>query len=169
MSEKESRRRKIIKYVMIEAWRLFKKGLNIHYSWSSCLILSWSKIRGKSRLYFGKVQGTTFTNEDGINRQSLLRRLAAYPQNMVSLFFQRDYDNSFDSNAIQVKAKVSGIKSCHTIGYLKRDHAFFVAPLIDEGYDCIVVFQNITGGQYGLYYGCNFTYSYFAKKRKSNP
>lgn len=152
MSDKEKHRRRVCKAVLNEAWRVFIRTGRLIYKFSLCLKLAWKTIRSKLRLIYSKVRGVTFDN-----RQELLYRLAKYPASDVLLSFIREPDNPVDSNAVAIAATVVG-KGTAKIGYLSKELAVEVAPILDIGKDAVVVFEGITGTS-KLQLGCNLCFA----------
>lgn len=167
MSRKETIRRQMLHHVMLESWRLYKKGLSVCYSWSSCLKLAWAKIRGRIHMFSTRVYGCSFLNDDGTKRQSILSYLSRFPRFMVGLWLTREPSNAYDPYAIKVEVMVKGSKHSLTLGYLKKELAAQVAPLIDSGKQAIARFDGITGGYNGKLYGCNFSYTILCQKEKA--
>lgn len=89
--------------------------------------------------FFTKVAGVTFRNA-----QSILPTI----KRGAVLTLVRERNNEHDSNAVKV---MYGAKQ---IGYLNRDVAADVAPIIDSGGSVSATVVEITGGR-GKTYGCN--------------
>lgn len=70
-----------------------------------------------------KVVGVTFTNDDGSDRQDIIKNL---PDN-VSLMLVRERHNKYDKNAIMVFANL------RQIGYIGKEYAKIIAPKMDAG------------------------------------
>jgi hypothetical protein len=152
VSVQEQRRRKIAGYVMTEAWRLYKQYTAFTLCWRTTLKLSWGKAKGILRFVHTKVRGASFGN-----RQELLRRLSLYPSTYIYITLQREPDNPADPNAVAVIAHVRN-KGSGGIGYLSRELAAAVAPVIANGAVPVVIFDGVTGGG-DQYYGCNFRFA----------
>lgn len=91
---------------------------------------------------YTKVVGVTQPNEDGRPRQEII---SDEIYNGMDLFLERDYENDYDPNAIAVLTSVYG----ETIGYLSRDIAAQLAPLMDNGQLITAVVADLTGGEEG--------------------
>lgn len=88
-------------------------------------------------------------NSDGESRQKLL--LSVEPGDPVEL--KRDQDNPFDTNAVAVR-DVAG----KTLGYLPRDDAETLAPLLDRGVAPRAKVHRLSGGVPGFSnYGCEIS------------
>ena len=91
------------------------------------------------------------------NRQKLLSRLARYTAEQITITLCHEQGNRFDRNAVQVIAGVKG-KGSAVIGYLNRQLAAVVAPLIDKGKSVVSSFRAVTGGaEQLLTYGLNIS------------
>ncbi|MBP1580200.1 MAG: HIRAN domain-containing protein [Oscillospiraceae bacterium] len=91
------------------------------------------------------------------NRQKLLARLSRYSPDEITIKLQREQDNAADKNAVQVIAAVKG-KGAAVMGYLNRQLAAAIAPLMDKGKAVASSFRAITGGaDYCLSYGLNIS------------
>jgi hypothetical protein len=86
---------------------------------------------------YTKVVGVTYDNDDGTNRQLIISELKY--NSIINL--KRDYSNLYDPNAIMV-VNLSG----EQIGFLSRDLASQLAPLIDQGSQIHVEISQLTGG-----------------------
>lgn len=73
-----------------------------------------------------KVVGVTFTNEDGRKRADIIRELIGKNQNDIKIQLVREPDNRFDMNAVKV------IADNEQIGYIGKEYAQIIAPLMDE-------------------------------------
>lgn len=103
--------------------------------------------------YHTKLAGVTKENDSGMDIQYILERLAEhnsvieqYDQYAVTL--EHEKDNEYDKNAIKVKCLD------YHIGYIKKDLAKRLAPLVDEN-RIEAEISDITGGEDGKSYGCN--------------
>lgn len=70
-----------------------------------------------------KVVGITFKNEDGTNRQDIIKSLS----NDAIIILKREPHNQYDKNAIAVFS-LNG-----QIGYIGKDYASAMANLMDKG------------------------------------
>ena len=93
-----------------------------------------------------KVVGVTFNNPDGTSRQSILSRLNSY--SLIMLL--RDRENIYDPNAIAVLNS-----NGEQIGFINRELAATLAPLMDSGSLFEVTITSLTGGDNGYTRGCN--------------
>lgn len=74
-----------------------------------------------------KVVGVTFTNEDtGEKRADIIRELMDKKPEDIKIQLVREPDNKFDANAIKVLANDK------QIGYIGKEYATIMAPLMDE-------------------------------------
>jgi len=147
VSYKEIKRRKVLHYVMKKAWYLFKRSTTINFS--EALGVAWKIVRGYDRLKNSKVYGTSFNN-----RQSILRSLINKDNFKLQLI--RDKNNKHDYNAIKIIAITEGINPS-TLGYVKRELADQIAPLLDSGKKILAIPEGITGIAKG-FLGSNFTF-----------
>lgn len=100
---------------------------------------------GQTRTLHTKVVGVTKQNEDRKNIQDILKDL----YDGCDLTLKRDPQNPYDANAIKVYA------AGDHIGYISKDLAKDLAPKMDKGVVVTASIDEITGGEDGLYYGCN--------------
>ena len=70
-----------------------------------------------------KVVGVTFTNEDGVSRQSIIKKLAQCD----TITIRREPTNRYDTNAIMV------LTDKGQVGYIGKDYASILAPMMDAG------------------------------------
>ena len=87
---------------------------------------------------YTKIRGVTYDN-----RQAFIKELSAGDL----LFLKRETDNPYDENAIAFFNE-RGYK----LGYISKNIARWVAPMIDDNIIISAMVQNITGGS-GLNYG----------------
>lgn len=88
-----------------------------------------------------KLAGVTKRNEDGRSRQEIIEE-ELYPG--LELYLWHDCDNEYDSNAIEVSTSVYG----DVVGYLSREMAAKIAPLMDSGHLVLCTITDITGDPY---------------------
>ena len=132
--------------VMTIANALVKQGL----SRSAAMVQAWITV--KLRRIETKTAGVTHGN-----RQKLLARLARYSAEDITITLNREPKNKADRNAVQVIAAVRG-KGSAVMGYLNRQLAAVIAPLLDKGKRVVSAFKAITGGEeYFLNYGLNIS------------
>lgn len=130
--------------VCIIANALIKQGA----SRSAAMVRAWITV--KLHRIDTKTAGVTHGN-----RQQLLARLSRYSPEEITIKLQREQDNAADKNAVQVIAAVKG-KGAAVMGYLNRQLAAAIAPLMDKGKAVASSFLAVTGGaDYYLTYGLN--------------
>lgn len=123
---------------------LVKQGV----SRSEAMRRAWRTV--KQRVIHTKTAGVTHGN-----RQALLYRLTRYSADLISITLRREPENAADKNAVQVIAAVKG-KGSAVMGYLNRQLAEAIAPLLDKGKQVLARFEEVTGGaEYYLNYGLN--------------
>ena len=134
--------------VMTIANSLIKQGL----SRSAAMIRAWITV--KLRTISTKAAGVTFGK-----RQALIERLSRYSSEDITIKLERENGNAYDRNAVQIVAAVKG-KGSAVMGYINRELAAAIAPLLDKGKQVKAAFEAITGGhEYGLNYGLNVAIS----------
>ena len=112
--------------------------------------------------FFTKIVGVTFENGDGISRQQILEEIAddIVHNGLMKLHVLRDNENPHDANAIAVFDK-----EYRQIGFLSRDIASQLAPMIDkqqiERMECEVT--EVTGLGVDENYGLNIRFTYWEK------
>ena len=116
---------------------------------SEAMYRAWRTV--KQRVIRTKTAGVTHGN-----RQALLNRLARYSAEQISVTLRRESENAADKNAVQVIAAVKG-KGSAFMGYLNRQLAAAIAPLLDKGKSVASAFGAITGGAEYLNYGLNIS------------
>ncbi len=115
---------------------------------SEAMRRAWRTV--KQRVIHTKTAGVTRGN-----RQTLLYRLTRYSADLISVTLRREPENAADKNAVQVIAAVKG-KGSAVMGYLNRQLAEAIAPLLDKGKQVLAKFEAVTGGaEYYLNYGLN--------------
>ena len=130
--------------VMTIANALVKRGI----SRSAAMIRAWITV--KLRTIRTKAAGVSFCI-----RQALLSRLCRYGAEDINISLVHERTNAYDRSAVMVIAGVRG-KGAAQIGYLPRELAAAVAPLLDKGKAVKAFFEKVTGGhEYGLNYGMN--------------
>jgi hypothetical protein len=115
---------------------------NLHaggMSRSAAMRRAWAVV--KAAAVETKVAGVTFGR-----RQIALARLTQYPAELVSVRIERDYENPADASAVAVHVAVAG-RGSYQVGYLPRQLAAVIAPLMDAGKAVKVSFQGVTGGR----------------------
>jgi hypothetical protein len=119
--------------VCIIANNLIKSGVNR----STAFKKAWEIV--KAEKVETRITGVTFGN-----RQKALERLTNYSAEQISISLEREAENEFDKNAIAVKATVKG-KGGYIIGYINKNLAKLIAPLIDYKKSVTATFQEIVG------------------------
>lgn len=152
VSDLQKKHYKICSAVFSEAWDLKKRTILFTLHIRTALKLAWRLVRSLCFMQHSKVYGTTFNG-----RQAVLKRLAKYPDRSIILSFEREPDNKFDSNAIKIIAQVKS-KGSAAIGYVNKNIAANIAPMIDAGFIPVILFAGITGKVDSGYLGCNFKY-----------
>lgn len=111
--------------------------------------------------FFTKVVGVTFKNDDGSDRQSIIRNLVRNGEldEGAEVFFVPQPANPHDSNCILVKAG-----NGQTLGCLSREMAAKVAPQIRQGYTFKAYVTSLTGGDIGYAYGINLRIERYKKQ-----
>lgn len=97
--------------------------------------------------FFTKVVGVSYENEDGVSRQEILEDCFVGDR----LALVRDPEDGFDPNAVRV---LDG--DGRQLGFLRRNVAAELAPLMDKGMQFSCVISDLTGGEEGRgTRGCN--------------
>jgi hypothetical protein len=99
---------------------------------------AWQIVKG--RLLLSKIAGVTFGN-----RQTALSHLTKYSPKDVAVALRREADNQHDPNAVAVDVSVNGSRAV-SLGYVPREWAKLIAPIIDAGLKLAVSFKEVTGG-----------------------
>ena len=105
--------------VMTTANRLVKGGMTR----SAAMVKAWALAKAEGLRV--KVSGTSF-------RQKALEALAMLRPQDVTVQLRREPHNSYDSNAIGVYATTPD-RHMYFIGYLAKEVAYVLAPLMDKG------------------------------------
>jgi len=127
---------KIRKQVATIANRLYKKLKNL----STAFKRAWQIVKGRELIT--KLAGVTFGN-----RQKALAKLQQYNSNDISVSLVREADNAYDNNAIAVNVSVKD-STAYNLGYIPKELAIVLAPLIDKGLQLISRFVEVRGGEY---------------------
>lgn len=104
-----------------------------------------NKIEGE---IYTKLVGVTQNNDEGVSIQSVLPQI----NEGALLELKREPDNPFDENAIKV------LWNNNRIGYISKDIAANLAPVMDRGSKALGRVEGITGGDENTY-GCNISIS----------
>jgi len=125
---------RVRKQVTTIANRLYRKLGNL----SAAFKRAWQIVKG--RILVSKIAGVTFGN-----RQAALKKLEQYNTGMINVSLQREAGNTYDANAIKVNVTV-GTGSQYQLGYVPKDLAAVLAPLMDKGIELIARFKRVIGG-----------------------
>lgn len=105
-----------------------------------------------------KVVGVTKVNEDGRRRQEIISEDLYEGMDLV---LEREPDNPYDPNAVAVLTSSYGDQ----VGYLNKDLAAELAPLMDDGQLVTATVADITGGELdGKTYGVNILITVLTKE-----
>lgn len=121
----------------------------------------------KVNSYYTKVVGVTFKNDDGSDRQRIIRDLSRNGLLDIGSELQLIHEptNKFDRNCIQVVA-MNG----QQIGTLAKEQAARVAPDMASGRVYKAFVSTLTGGNVGYAYGINIRVEvYEAAKKEAGP
>jgi len=127
---------KIRKQVATIANRLYKKLKNL----STAFKRAWQIVKGRELIT--KLAGVTFGN-----RQKALAKLQSYDAGMVNVSLVREANNEHDTNAIAVNVSV-GSGAAYNLGYIPKELAVVLAPLIDKGLQLVSRFVEVRGGEW---------------------
>lgn len=127
--------------VMTIANALVKQG----FCRSKAMVRAWITV--KTRRMNVRAVGVTHGN-----RQTLLDHLTRYCADDITVTLHRERENVNDGNAIQIVAALRN-KGAAVIGYINRELAAALAPLLDKGAKIASRFKAIVGGGYGYNYG----------------
>lgn len=127
--------------VMTIANALVKQGV----SRSAAMVRAWITV--KLRRMEVKAAGVTHGN-----RQTLLERLTRYSAEDITATLRREQNNAHGRNAIQIVAAVRN-KGAAVVGYINRELAAALAPLLDKGAMIVSRFNAVIGGERGYNYG----------------
>ena len=112
---------KIRKAVCTMANELKKAG----YSLSQAFRKAWSRVKLSITV---RVTGTTFEN-----RQERLQFLKHFPVEDLSVTLEREPNNQYDKNAIQVIVHIKQIAKKTVIGYIPKELARELSKVMDRG------------------------------------
>jgi len=101
---------------------------------------AWQLVKGREIV--SKIAGVTFGN-----RQAALSNLEKYEAGNVNVTLEREADNAHDSNAIKVNVSV-GSGAAYHLGYIPKDLAAMLAPLLDKGINLFARFNEVRGGTF---------------------
>jgi hypothetical protein len=127
---------------MIIASRMINEGINR----TEAMKQAWNLVKLPQ---VSRVAGVTFEN-----RQKAIQHLTRYPQANIEISLERDKGNQYDSNAVAVVASVVN-RGSYIIGFLPKNLAALLAPVLDRGESVESTLKEIAGGysanaKYGL-------------------
>lgn len=125
---------KVRKAVCVMANELKKVG----YSLSQAFKKAWAQVKNTMKV---RVDGTTFEN-----RQERLQLLKQFHQNDLTVTLEREPDNEFDNNTIQIIVHIKPISRRTVIGYLPKELARELSKVIDIGIQVKASLIQIIGG-----------------------
>ena len=125
---------KIRKAVCTMANELRKAG----YSLSKAFKKAWSRIKLSMTI---RAEGTTFRNT-----QERLAFLKRFNPADLSVTLEREPENRFDKNAIQIVVHIRPIARKTVIGYVPRSLARELSKIIDRGVQVKASLRQIIGG-----------------------
>lgn len=125
---------KVRKVVCIMANELKKLG----YSLSQAFKKAWTQVKNTIKV---RAAGTTFEN-----RQERLQFLKQFHLNDLTVTLEREPDNEFDSNAIQIVIHINPISRRTVIGYVPKELARYLSKVIDMGIQVKASLIQIIGG-----------------------
>ena len=125
---------KIRKAVCTMANELKKAG----YSLSQAFRKAWSRIKLSMTV---RVSGTTFEN-----RQERLEFLKKFRLEDLSITLEREANNQYDRNAIQVVVHIKLIRKKTVIGYIPKELARELSKVMDMGVQLKTNLIQIIGG-----------------------
>ena len=125
---------KVRKAVCIIANELKKLG----YSLSQAFKKAWAQVKNSIKV---RAAGTTFEN-----RQERLQFLKQFHLNDLAVTLEREPDNEFDSNAIQIIVHIKPISRRTVIGYVPKELAKELSKVIDMGIPVKASLIQIIGG-----------------------
>ena len=120
---------------------LVKEG----YSKAAAFVRAWIMVKLEQVII--RVSGVTQGN-----RQRALEHLKRYKAEDISIQLVHESNNKFDRNAVQVVATVKG-KGSYCMGYLPRELAMFIAPLLDCGDTVTALYSKVAVRDISLPYG----------------
>lgn len=125
---------KMRKAVCIIANELKKLG----YSLSQAFKKAWRQVKNPMTV---RAAGTTFEN-----RQERLMFLKQFRLNDLAITLEREADNQYDSNAIQIVVHINPIHRRTVIGYVPKELARKLSRVIDMGIQVKASLIQIIGG-----------------------
>jgi len=125
---------RIRKAVCVIANELKKAG----YSMSQAFKKAWKWVKTSITI---RAAGTSFEN-----RQERLGFLKQFHADDLSVTLEREPDNKYDSNAIQIVVHIKPISRKTVIGYVPKKFAKELAKVIDIGIQVDAALKQIIGG-----------------------
>ena len=125
---------KVRKVVCIMANELKKLG----YSLSQAFKKAWAQVKNTMKV---RATGTTFEN-----RQERLQFLKQFHLSDLTVTLEREPDNEFDSNAIQIVVHIKPIRRRTVIGYVPKGLARELSKVLDMGIQVKATLMQIIGG-----------------------
>lgn len=125
---------RIRKAVCAMANELKKAG----YSLSQAFKKAWKLVKLKIMV---RAAGTSFEN-----RQERLKFLQQFRPGDLTVTLEREKNNQFDSNAIQIVIHIKSISRKTVIGYVPRGLARHLSKVMDIGIGVMVSLKQIIGG-----------------------
>ena len=125
---------KIRKAVCTMANELKKAG----YTLAQAFRKAWSRVKLSMTV---RVTGTTFEN-----RQERLQFLKRFPVEDLSVTLEREPNNQYDKNAIQVIVHIKPIAKKTVIGYIAKELARELSKVMDTGVQLKTNLIQIIGG-----------------------
>lgn len=127
--------------VMRMANNLVKEG----YSRSAAMVRAWILVKLEQVKI--RVKGVTYGK-----RQRALEHLKRYKPEDISIQLVHQQSNPQDRNAVEVIATVKG-KGSYCMGYLPKQLAMFIAPLLDCGQAVTAFYSKVRVRDISLPYG----------------
>ena len=125
---------KVRKAVCVMANQLKKAG----YTLSEAFKKAWRRVKLTMTI---RAAGTTFEN-----RQERLQFLKQFQPEDLNITLEREPENKFDSNAIQIVVHIKPISRKTVIGYVPRGLAKELAKVMDAGIHAAASLVQIIGG-----------------------
>lgn len=122
------------KAVYIMANELKKAG----YSLSQAFKTAWKRVKFSMTI---RAAGTTFGN-----RQERLNFLKQFNPGDLSVTLEREPDNKYDNNAIQIVVHIHSLPRRTVIGYVPKELARELAKVIDMGIQVKASLMQVIGG-----------------------
>lgn len=125
---------KVRKAVCVMANQLKKAG----YTLSEAFKKAWRRVKLTMTI---RAAGTTFEN-----RQERIQFLKQFQPEDLSITLEREPENKFDSNAIQIVVHIKPISRKTVIGYVPRGLAKELAKVMDAGIHAAASLVQVIGG-----------------------